>query len=1330
MRTRFLLLFFLVPPFSISAQNDIGGIINRYAEVVAIGSCAGQFEVDDASGFSVGQAVLIIQMKGADLRIEESPAFGDILDPGAAGRYERGRIAAINGNTVILEREPANSYDPAGDLQLVSFPEYDDATVTSTLTARSWDGSTGGVLALEVRGTLRLEADLDVSEQGFRGGLSDIIQANDCSFLNNIADYGVDRTNWKGAPKGEGIGVTVNKENARGPQGNGGGGGNDHNSGGGGGANVTAGGRGGENREPSFFGCDGLNPGLGGKPAPADPGRAYLGGGGGGGHENNEQGSDGGNGGGLIFLLAETIESNDRRLLADGGTPAITFGDGGGGGGAGGTILLNAGQINGTLTIQATGGNGGDIDNRNDDRCYGPGGGGSGGRVLANQAAALTIDLSPGEAGRSINSTACPDSPNGAQPGVEGVIDGFPGIPEGNFPAGPPAIIQQPALIQNACSGEVLTLLVEVEGSTSGFQWEVDRGSGFTDLLETSPYIGVESNRLTISPLTPDQTGFRYRLRLSSDCFDDDFSDPILVEVGALPEAAFIPDQQGPTIQFDNQSLNAQEYEWTFGDGTTSDAAAPVHTYDAGGRYTVTLKADNDCGADTVQQTVTVVLEPVVAFDAFPGDGCAPLEVQFQNSTLGATAYRWQFPGGEPATSTEAEPQVRYPAAGTYDVQLIAENEFGNDTLLLEDLIRVSPSPVAAFTPEVSALEARFLDNSTNATGYQWDFGDGNTSTEVSPSHVYTNPGTYTVLLIVENECGQDTTSRTILTGNAPVAGFQYDPATGCRPHTVQFTNTSTGMANRYEWSFPGGEPAVATDPNPEVRYDAAGTYDVQLVVENEFGRDSVLLTDVIQVNTPPSAGFMAETTGLAVIFEDNALGANQYRWDFGDGNNSNDAAPVHTYAVPGRYTVVQVVENECGRDTVSRLIEAGSAPEAEFQFDAAAGCRPHIVQFSNTTAGIAERYEWSFPGGEPAASTEPNPQVRYNTAGSYDVQLIAENQLGRDTLLLSGLIQVEGPPTAGFTTETTGLTVRFLNNSFDADRYEWDFGDGNSSRDAAPTHAYTTAGEYAVRLIVENDCGRDTSTQLILAGSPPQAAFRLDAPNGCTPHIVRFEDVSSGIYDNYQWSFPGGEPATSTDPNPQVLYRQAGTYPVTLILRGALGNDTLVQPEAVKVRTFPEPAFEYELRGAGTVAFNNLSEGAGSYLWNFGDGSVSREENPVHTYSESGVYQVTLNAQNENCASAVNQTLLIVLTGTAAAPLPPELRIFPNPARDVLWIAVDAPALLPLKGRLFTAAAQPVLEITLQSDQGLDVSRLAPGIYFLVLESEQGKWIAKVVLY
>ena len=424
--------------------------------------------------------VLIIQMQGGDFNYDNStnygtgqagtPVNGNILSAAfVAGQYEYAQVASVSGSTITLSTPLTNSYYRTGassssgrrNYQVVRVPQYTSLTLGANVVPSPWNGTTGGIVALDVAGQLALSTySINASGTGFRGGAGRVL-TGDASTTLSGTDYRSSATFNTNGTKGEGtvgtprfvndpsysttapldtrdsgnpVGYTIlnsslsdgypGGDNGRGAPGNAGGGGtdanpsaNDQNAGGGGGANGGAGGRGGNSWSS--------NQPTGGEPGAAflsaSSGRLVMGGGGGSGCTNNGTGdtgstgfaSSGASGGGIVLVRTGTI-SGTGSILADGSSPALTAGnDSGGGGGAGGSILVTTATSQAglaALTLSAKGGNGGSNTGAGPASptasAHGPGGGGGGGIIFASSAIGGSSSVAAGTNGTTQGPTA------------------------------------------------------------------------------------------------------------------------------------------------------------------------------------------------------------------------------------------------------------------------------------------------------------------------------------------------------------------------------------------------------------------------------------------------------------------------------------------------------------------------------------------------------------------------------------------------------------------------------------------------------------------------------------------------------------------------------------------------------------------------------------------------------------------------------------------------------------------------------------------------------------------------------------------------------------
>ncbi|MBN8676879.1 MAG: PKD domain-containing protein [Chitinophagales bacterium] len=805
------------------------------------------------------------------------------------------------------------------------------------------------------------------------------------------------------------------------------------------------------------------------------------------------------------------------------------------------------------------------------------------------------------------------------------------------------------------------------------------------------------------------------------------------VVVNPTPVAGFTSATNGLTANFTNTSSGATSYSWDFGDNSGSTDANPSHSYTADGTYTVILSATNACGTVTSTQTVTVATAPTAGFTVSTNAGCAPLALQLTNtSSTNATSYEWEFPGGNPASSSaQNPPAVVYAVPGTYTVTLTVSNAAGNNTTT--QVVVVTGGPTANFTSNVAGQTATFSNASSNATAYSWEFGDGGTSNDANPAHNYQADGTYTVTLTVSNDCGTSSFTQNVVINTEPGAGFSFNTNSGCAILAVNFADISSGNPVSWEWTFEGGTPSSSTAQNPSVQYFTPGVYDVTLIVTSVNGTTSSFTqNDVITVNGAPSAGYTTAVSGNTVNFTNTSSGATSFTWNFGDGGTSADENPTYTYQNDGVYNVTMAATNNCGTTIFEQQVTIVTPPTSGFNYNSNAGCAPFSVQFNNASSSNATSISWDFPGGTPSSSTEENPSVSWNASGIYVVTLTASNGAGSSTS--TATITVGAAPSAGFTSVTNGFVVNFSNTSSGADSYSWDFGDGgNGSSEANPSHTFSQPGTYEVSLTVTNDCGSATSTQtIVIQGSAPNPAISADNQSGCTPFTVQFTDQSGNNPVSWNWTFPGGTPASSTQQNPSVVYNTPGVYDVTLEVFNGFGSNTQIFPAYITVQTTPTAGFTFN-SVANTVSFTNSSQNATSYSWNFGDNSSSNEQNPTHTYAGPGSYTVTLAATNP-CGTTIFEQTVTLSSGTGEASWVENFRLFPNPNTGSFTVDMKGLPQDEVEFVLYNALGQQIKRETLDFGTGnllhqFNYGTLAAGVYTLRVQADGQAIYVKVTI-
>ncbi len=305
-------------------------------------------------------------------------------------------------------------------------------------------------------------------------------------------------------------------------------------------------------------------------------------------------------------------------------------------------------------------------------------------------------------------------------------------------------------------------------------------------------------------------------------------------------------------------------------------------------------------------------------------------------------------------------------------------------------------------------------------------------------------------------------------------------------------------------------------------------------------------------------------------------------------------------------------------------------------------GSTPMDVAFRDLSTGVPTAWSWDF--GDGTTSTLQNPVHTFTASGAYTVTLTVTNALGQDQsvevdFILADII----PPVAEFSaTPTSGLAplpVQFTDESGGgpATNWTWDFGDGTTSNMPNPLHTYTTSGIFDVSLTVSNSYGSDVrvyQNHVAVDFIPPVAEFSALPTSGASPLVVDFTDQSTaGVATSWTWYF--GDGYGSTLQNPTHTYTAQGDYTVYLRVTNAWGMDELWKSSYISVGAGPPLVADFvgtPTTGTSplTVQFTDLSIGhVTEWEWNFGDGSKSFDQNPVHTYLTPGEYDVALAVGN-----------------------------------------------------------------------------------------------------
>lgn len=809
----------------------------------------------------------------------------------------------------------------------------------------------------------------------------------------------------------------------------------------------------------------------------------------------------------------------------------------------------------------------------------------------------------------------------------------------------------------DVCEGSVTQLNdVSTIGSGTITTWSWSLGDGSTANVQNPQHTYTQEGVYNVSLIIASAAG----------CLDTILQS---ITIDPMPEANFVANDvcEGDSVSFINTSQLTNGFisdiNWDFGDGNSSSLSDPIHYYAAPGTYNVTLRVGSDqvC-EDVISKTVVVNPKPIANFAANAVCNGSPVIFVDQTNVLSGAVTGWYWEFGDGSFSATQQPNHLYANSGVYNVSLVASTDKGcSDTL--NRTTTINSLPTAGFTVANTCYGSpvQFTDTTSTSTGainsWAWNFGDGNTASTQSPLHSYTSTGSYQVSLIVANANGcVDTINRSVNVFPVPAANFSSNNV--CLNGPTNFTDQSQivgGGTFQYAWDF--GDNTTDTLMHPQHNYTAAGTYNVNLSIITPYGC-SATVTRSVTVYPLPVADFTAGNVCLnfpvQIIDNSNIPSGNLsgWSWTLGNGANSTSQNPTVFYPNAGFYTItLEVTSNYGCKNSVIDSVEVYAAPSP--QPLAGTGCIGDNIPFADTSSGANNTivtWDWTFGNG--STGTLANESSTYTAAGTYVATLTTTNANGCRASANTNVI-INPLPIAGFNASTACLNspVVFTSTSTvpaggSITGYNWNFGDGTgTSVSQNPSYIYTQAGTYTVTLIVTSDDGcNDTITSQVIVNPLPVANFSEMSVPGCGPIVVPFTDssfVSSGNVVAWDWDF--GDGGSSNLQNPIHTYSSSGNFNVTLTVLSDSGcTNTITINNAVTV--YPGPDAEFEPDPALQTILNpnfdfiNLSTGALTYAWTFGDGGSSTQFEPNYTYRDTGNYLVTLWVTNSyGCLDSVS---------------------------------------------------------------------------------------------
>jgi PKD repeat protein len=734
------------------------------------------------------------------------------------------------------------------------------------------------------------------------------------------------------------------------------------------------------------------------------------------------------------------------------------------------------------------------------------------------------------------------------------------------------------------------------------------------------------------------------------------------------------------------------EWAWDFGDGSVSDIEFPEHIFEEAGEYLVTLIATDSDGSVASNRHVITVSDaeideiPEAELSVDPVDGVEPLEVSFTCSGSGgdgALVYEIDFGDGS-LLGEEREGNHTYLENGFYLLNCTVRDEdgdFSSASLEIEVFDSI-PGVVIDWSPDSPAVGERVsieavVDSYDSVVSYEWEIGDepafiGDRIIE----YIFREAGDYEIAVTVRDDDGSiGKANRTItVSDEVPVemdVDFSWLPAAPEADEEVVFTavvdrNESEILV--YSWDFNDSTTLETDMPTVSHTFDVSGDYNVTLSVLSADG-ESAGHSEIVSVEEPSSVVLDADFTytpaapieGEVVVFEDVSVHINplvSFEWDFDDGTFSDEQNISHIFASAGDYNVcLSVADSEDNMDTECNLVSVGAAPfEVELTANVTEGIEPLDVQFECLTPGtVPESLTISFNDSTPSSPLSVVEHT-YSENGIYFAECEVLNEEGVRSSDSIRLAVLDSVPVVDFNWDPLapgiGEDVLFTSEItfYDAlTGYLWNFSDGSTSIEEAPSHAFVREGEYNVTLTVRDDDGSSVShTETIVVGdSTPVVNLVTNVTEGLEPLTVNYTCNVGGGNAPFEFGIDFGDDETSDEPSGSHTYSTPGVYEMECFVTDRNGDpdsdfveiEVIDNPPVVDLVAEPEGGSE----GADILFTCNVDGGNAplEYLINFDDLTSTENSEELHTFPLAGTYNVSCRVTDADADVGIDWELI-----------------------------------------------------------------------------------------
>lgn len=750
------------------------------------------------------------------------------------------------------------------------------------------------------------------------------------------------------------------------------------------------------------------------------------------------------------------------------------------------------------------------------------------------------------------------------------------------------------------------------------------------------------------------------------------------------------------TVQFNDLSEPGDGvitgWNWDFRTGTIDTRQNPSKAYATQGTYDVFLEVTdaNGCKANIEkQQYISVANPPTASFSVSPASSCTvPVAVTLSNTSAGTgtLTYDWDF--GDNTNSTLRNPSKTYNQLGAYRIKLTVSSDYGcSDTtskmfyaseVVASGLITQGGKTVYN-NDTICAGQVTFSSSSAGSDVVLWKFGDNKTSISKSGFHVYTQGGSYTVLLIAApgTACADTATWNFFM--EEPRADFAMSSDYSCKsPAPVVFTDNSSN-AVAWDWTFADGTKATTRNASksytlaPETdpyKINTAVDFTTTLTVTSRNGCKNTA-TRAFTIKKP-TAMFRVDTAQgcfpLNVQFSDQSLSDEaivNWEWIFGDGQKLSGPADsaVHAYSTNGIFLSRLVITNSPGCSDTSYIIpvKTGKKMFPDFSISKTSACPGEIIQFFDNTPQSELIQGWHYTVGETSVRSDPGEKSPFWKVdagqGPLDVALeVNYNGCFSSVVKNDALTNVGAVADFAFTFECTSpYTYNFIDLTAGEESLKWIFGDGSPSATIAnPLHTFDAEGNYLVELVALKGTCADTFRREIKVREPHAVISADTLACAGEPVVLNGSASYSQVdycYEKYFWHFGDTVQSIVTRLDSIThVFPDRGLFPVKLY---TFYDNYCVDSATVNIRVFgPYASFAADTSyGCSPFAVNFTDQSAPdadpiqSWTWEFADGKDTtytvKADHINHLFTDPGIFNVSLSVTDAlGCSDTFSRTI------------------------------------------------------------------------------------------